>query len=129
MRAKPKKRHLTEKETRKIMGVTASIRNMMLAVAMLVAFIGTFFSIYNWSITTFASKTHLVKVEVENNYRWETTVLNSMYSRFYVLDNMVIMAGDLAKVPQEIRNEYNDLKAKIKMQEEKVKVLQERVCK
>jgi hypothetical protein len=79
--------------------------------------------------TTYAKTKQLQKVEVTNDYRWETTVLNGMYARFWTLDNMVNMTPDPIKVPPEIKTQYNDLKAQIKLQEEKVKVLQEKSCK
>ena len=115
-----------EKEVRKVLGITTSIKNMLIAVAMIFAFLGGVFQLYGWLETTYAKEKHLKQVEVTNDYRWETTILNGMYTRHWTLDNMVNLASDPLKVPAEIRAEYNDLKAKVKLQEEKVKVLQEK---
>jgi len=113
-----------EKEVRKVLGITTSIKNILIAVVMMFAFLGGFFQIYSWLETTYAKAKQLQKVEIVNDYRWETTILNGMYTRQWTLDNMVNLAPDPLKVPVEIRTEYNDLKAKIKLQEEKVKILQ-----
>lgn len=133
-------RRRKEDNAKKVLGITANIKNMMIAAGMLVAFLGIFWNVYNWAQCEFAKqkelsehitkvKTKFEKVETIGDYRWETTVLNGMYSRYYTLDNMIIFAGNLAKVPPEIRSEYNDLKGKIKLQEERVKILQERTIK
>ena len=115
-----------EKEVRKVLGITTSIKNMLIAVAMIFAFLGGVFQLYGWLEDTYAKAKQLQKVEIVNDYRWETTILNGMYTRQWTLDNMVNLAPDPLKVPTEIRTEYNDLKAKVKLQEEKVKVLQEK---
>ncbi len=132
MKSKPKiVRHHREtpSETKKVFGVPTNIKNLLIAVAMLFAFLGGFFQVYNWAMTTFAKETKLQKVEVVNDYRWETTILNGMYSRYWTLDNMISLSGDPTKAPTEVRTEYNDLKNRIKFQEEKVKVLQEKAIK
>jgi|GEM_PF-6471048 len=118
-----------KKAERKILGVTANLKNVMIAIALLIAFLGSFFKIYTWIDTTYAKARAVEQVKVENDYRWETTVLNGMYSRLWTLDNMVNLSPDPSKIAPEVKTEWNDLKAKIKMQEEKVKVLQEKVVK
>ena len=129
MKTKKKRVSNVVKVERKILGVAASLRNLFIAVALLFAFLGGFFQVYSWMENTYAKTKQLQKVEVTNDYRWETTVLNGMYARFWTLDNMVNMTPDPTKVPPEIKTQYNDLKAQIKLQEEKVKVLQEKTCK
>jgi len=114
------------KDVKKVLGVTSSIKNMLIAVAMIFAFLGGVFQLYGWLETTYAKAKQLQKVEIVNDYRWETTILNGMYTRQWTLDNVVNLVPDPLKVPIEIRTEYNDLKARIKLQEEKVKVLQEK---
>jgi hypothetical protein len=129
MKTKKKKVSSVVKVERKILGVAANIKNLLIAVAMLFAFLGGFFQVYNWAETRFAKEKHLQQVEVINDYRWESTVLQGMNSRLWTLDNMVNLAPDPTKVPPEIKTQYNDLKAQVKLQEEKVKVLQEKACK
>lgn len=114
---------------RKVLGITANLKNLLIAVALLFAFLGGFFKVYNWVDTTYARLKSLQKLEVRFEHKTENDVLNSMYSRFWTLDNMFNLSINPSKIPVEIRTEYNDLKAKIKLQEEKVKILQEKVCK
>jgi hypothetical protein len=115
------------KKERKVLGVVASMKNVMIAIALLFGFMGGFFQTYNWLVTTFAKDLRVTKIENEFHLERENNVLNAMYSRYYILDNMVSLAVDPTKVPDAIRTEYNDLKYKIKMQEEKVKLLQQKV--
>jgi len=111
------------------LGVTANVKNILIAVALLFAFLGGFFRVYSWIDGTYEKRTTVEKVKIENDYRWETTVLNGMYSRYHVLDSIISFAMDSTKVDPDRRQEFNELKGKIKLQEEKVKLLQERVCK
>ena len=132
----------TKKEAnsgKKILGVGANIRNLLIAIALLFGFLAGFFKVYSWIDDTYARR-HIVekikseakiqvdKVKLENDYRWETIVLNGMYSRYHTLDSIVNFALDPTKVDPDRRQELNELKGKIKLQEEKVKILQGRVC-
>ena len=130
MKEKTKRRRVTKQvpNGRSFLGVTANVRNILIAIALLFAFLSGFFSVYNWIDNTYAKRGHLDKVKVEGDYRWETIVLNGMYSRFHVLDSIISFAMDPTKIDPDRRQEFNELKGKIKLQEEKVKVLQERVC-
>ena len=137
---------MTKKRTRKeansgkkILGVGANIRNLLIAIALLFGFLAGFFKVYSWIDDTYArrhivekikseAKVQVDKVKLENDYRWETIVLNGMYSRYHTLDSIVNFALDPTKVDPDRRQELNELKGKIKLQEEKVKILQGRVC-
>ena len=132
-----KKRVNSEK---KILGVGANIKNLLIAIALLFGFLAGFFRVYSWVDDTYArrqivdkikleAQVSLGKVKIENDYRWETIVLNGLYSRYHTLDSVINFALDPTKVDPDRRQEFNELKAKIKLQEEKVKVLQERLCK
>lgn len=113
-----------EPPPRKVLGVTANVKNILLAVALLVAFLGTFWKVYNYIDETYARLKHVQNVKLENDYRWETTILNGMYSRYCTLDNLITFTINPSKVDPDVRKEWNELKAKIKLQEEKVKELQ-----
>jgi len=114
-------------QPRKVLGVTANVKNVLMAVALLIAFLGSFFSIYNWLDSTYTRSKLFQKLEARFDCKFESDVLNSMYSRLWTLDNMITLAPDASKIPVETRTEFNDLRAKIKLQEEKVKVLQEKM--
>jgi len=131
MKAKVKKRSRSRyvKEEKKVLGVTANMKNLFIAVALLFAFLGGFFKVYSWIDCTYAREKALQRVEILNDFRWESDVLNSMYSRFQFLDNIISLAIDPTKVDPDRRTEFNDLKNKIKMQEDKVKELQKKVTK
>lgn len=127
MKSKTKSRKSVVEE-KKVLGLGTNIKNILIAIALIFAFLGGFFGVYNWIDNTYSKKVFVEKVKIENDYRWETTVLNGMYSRFHVLDSIISFAMDPTKVDPDRRQEFNELKSKIKLQEEKVKVLQERVC-
>ena len=121
-----KKYSKTEKIERKVLGVTANLRNMMIAVALLFAFIGGFFQIYSWIDTTYAKAKWVKQIELKQDYERENTVLNGLYSRFCFLDQIVTLAIDPTKVDAELRKEWLELKSgKIERQKEKVKLLEE----
>jgi len=105
----------------------SNIKNILLAVALLVGFLGAFFSVYQYIDSKYAHNKRLIQVELLNDYRWETTVLNGMYARFCTLDNVIALSPDQTKIPPEVRTEYNDLKAKVQLQQDKVKELQKQV--
>ena len=127
---KPKKAEtVVNKEKRKVLGVTANIRNTLIAIAMIFAFLGGFFKVYEYIENRYAKQNQFTRLESRFDHKEASDVLNAMYSRMWTLDNMITMSPDQSKVPVEIKTEYNDLKAKIKLQEEKVKVLQEKLCK
>ena len=123
---------MPQKIERKILGVTANLKNMMITVALLFGFIGGFFQIYNWIDTTYAKAKWVKQIELKQDYERENTVLNGMYARFCMLDQLVTLAPDPLKVDPEVRKEWNELKSgKIKRQEEKVKLLEQelQICK
>ena len=113
---------------KKFLGISTNLKNILIAIALVFAFLGGFFRVYNWIDNTYARSGHLEKVKIENDYRWETTVLNGMYSRYHTLDSIINFALDPTKVDPDRRQEFNELKGKIKLQEEKVKVLQGQIC-
>jgi hypothetical protein len=127
MKSKTKSRKSVVEE-KKVLGIGTNIKNILIAIALIFAFLGGFFGVYNWIDNTYGKKAFVEKVKIENDYRWETTVLNGMYSRFHVLDSIISFAMDPTKVDPDRRQEFNELKSKIKLQEEKVKVLQEKTC-
>ena len=111
-------------DVKKILGVTANLRNLMVTVALLFAFLGGFFQIYSWLDTTYAKQKHLVKVEAKADLTDAEILLNSMYTRYWTLDNMMKVTPNL---PEALITEHNNLEKKIKLQEDKVKYLQEMV--
>jgi hypothetical protein len=124
-----KKESIKLKAKKTIFGITANIRNSLITVALLFGFISGFFQIYSWIDNTYARRAWVKQIELKGEFKWESDILNVMYSRYYILDGMVNLAPDPTKVPFEIRSEYNTLKDKIKLQEDKVKVLQSQMCK
>jgi hypothetical protein len=124
---KPKRKTKLGLEPKKILGVVANLKNLFIAIALLVAFLGGFFNLYSWVDTTYARQQHLRKVKIENDYRWESTILGSMYSRFCALDNLISFAMDPTKIDPETKTEYIKLKSKIGLQEDKVKDLEKRL--
>jgi len=111
-------------DVKKILGVTANLRNLMVTVALLFAFLGGFFQIYSWLDTTYAKQKHLLKVEAKADLTDAEILLNSMYTRYWTLDNMMKVTPNL---PEALITEHNNLEKKIKLQEDKVKYLQEMV--
>lgn len=45
-----------EKEARKVLGITASIKNVLIAVAMIFAFLGGVFQLYGWLEDTYVQR-------------------------------------------------------------------------
>jgi hypothetical protein len=119
---------IPQKIERKILGVTASLKNVMIAIVMLFAFLGGFFQVFNWLHSTFADRAWVKIVELKGDFERENNVLNSMYARFCTLDNMFMLSPDPTKVDPELRKEWLELKTgKMKLQEEKVKDLQQQL--
>jgi hypothetical protein len=114
-------------EPRKVLGVVASFKNLFIAIALLFAFLGGFFNVYKWLDTTYAREQYVRKVRIENDYRWESTILSGMYSRFCSLDNLISFAMDPTKIDPERKTEYIKLKGEIKLQEDKVTDLQKKL--
>lgn len=124
---KPKRKIKLGLEPKKVLGVVANLKNLFIAIALLTAFLGGFFNVYKWIDTTYAREQHVRKVKIENDYRWESTILGSMYSRFCALDNLISFAMDPTKIDPETKTEYIKLKSKIGLQEDKVKDLEKRL--
>ena len=124
---KPKEGTLKKAE-RKILGVTANIKNLLIAIVMLFAFLGGFFQVYNWLETTYAKSSWVKQIQAKQDFGWENDILKGMYSRYYVLDNIVNLAPDKDKVPDSLKTEFRNLTKEIAMQEEKVKLLQKNLC-
>lgn len=122
-------KHEVKKISKKVLGVTASIRNLLIAIALLFAFLGGFFQVYTWIDTTYARNKWVKQIEAKQDFKWENDILLGMYSRYYVLDSIVTLSPDPTKVPVEMRTEFTSLKDKIRLQEEKVKLFQEKLCK
>lgn len=115
------------KVAKKVLGVTANIRNLLIAVALLFAFLGGFFQVFTWLETTYAKSSWVKQIETKQEFAWENDILKGMYSRYYVLDSLVNLAPDPTKVPKELRTQFSCLKDEIRLQEEKVKLLQKSV--
>jgi hypothetical protein len=118
-----------EKGARKVLGVTANLRNLFIAVALLFGFLAGFFQIYNWIDTTYTRQVFFKKLQCEVEFKREGDLLKEMYTRLWTLEQMINLSPDSSKIPAEIKNGYNDVKNQIKLQEEKVKVLQEKMVK
>ena len=124
-KVKPTRKPIPEENERKVWGVTATIKNTIIAVMLLFGFIGGFFQVYNWMHSTFAERAWVKVIELNQKFEKENGILNSMYQRFCTLDNMFLLAPDPTKIDAELRKEWLELKSgKMKMQEEKVKLLQ-----
>lgn len=129
MKSKTKSRIVRKSDSeKKFFGLSTNVKNVLIAIALLFAFLSGFFKVYSWIDTTYAKSGYVDKVKIENDYRWETIVLNGMYSRYQVLDSIISFAMDPAKIDPDRRQEYTELKGKIKLQEEKVKILQQQSC-
>jgi hypothetical protein len=124
MKTKKKKNNI-----KKILGVTTTYKNLMISIVLIFAFLGGFFQIYNWIDTTYAKQKHLERIEAKQELMDSESILDGMTTRYWTLDNMINMTPDPTKVPSIIRDEYNKLKDRIKLQQEKVRILQEKVCK
>ncbi len=127
----PRKRIIPESR-RKVLGISASIKNTLIAVALLFAFLGGFFQVYNWLHSTFAERVWVQSIELNQKFEKENGILNSMYQRFCVLDNMFLLSPDPKKVDPELRKEWLELKGngkrgKLGLQEDKVKDLQKKL--
>jgi hypothetical protein len=107
MKSKTKSRKSVVEE-KKVLGIGTNIKNILIAIALIFAFLGGFFGVYNWIDNTYGKKAFVEKVKIENDYRWETTVLNGMYSRFHVLDSIISFAMDPTKVDPDRRQEFNE---------------------
>ncbi len=118
-----------QKVVRKILGVTANIKNLLIAVALLFAFLGGFFQVYNWLETTYAKSSWVKQIQAKQDFGWENDILKGMYSRYYILDNIVNLAPDKEKVPDSLKTEFKNLTKEIALQEDKVKLLQKNLCK
>jgi len=120
---------LIKKVERKILGVTANIKNLLIAVALLFAFLGGFFQVYTWVDTTYTRITDFRTVKAKQDFSWENDILKGMYSRYYILDNIVTLAPDKSTVPESLKTEFKNLGKEISLQEDKVKLLQKNLCK
>jgi hypothetical protein len=117
-----------EKTPRQVLGITANIKNTMIAIALLFGFLGGFFQLYNWIDTTYARTARVKYVEIRQDFKDASDFLNILYARFWTLDNMFALSPDPSKIDPELRKEWNDLKSnKLKLQEEKVKTLQQQL--
>jgi hypothetical protein len=131
MKKKTNKRsRSTPKKKRRIMGVTANLKNVLISVALLFGFVSGIFQIYSWIDTTYAKAKWVKVVELKGDIERENSLLNTMYARFCTLDNMFMLAPDPTKVDPELRKEWIALKGtesqtgKIRKQEDKVKLLE-----
>ena len=123
-----KKENIIQKTERKVFGVVANIRNVVIAIALVFGFLGGFFQVLNWLDTTFAKNKWVKLIELKQDFKWESDILNAMYARFCTLDNIFVLSPDPTKIDPELRKEWNDLKNnKLKLQEEKVKDLQKQL--
>lgn len=118
-----------KKVSRKVLGVTANIRNLVIAIALLFGFLSGFFQIYNWVDTTYARQTLVKVIQAKQDFSWENDILKGMYSRYYVLDGIVNLSPDPSKVPDNLKREFVSLGKEIGLQEDKVKRLQGNLCK
>ena len=118
-----------KKISRKILGVTANIRNLVIAIALLFGFLSGFFQILNWVDTTYARQALVKIIQAKQDFSWENDILKGMYSRYYVLDGIVNLSPDPTKVPENLKREFVSLGKEIILQENKVKLLQENLCK
>jgi hypothetical protein len=116
------------KVERKVLGVTANIRNLLIAITLLFAFLGGFFQIYTWADTTYARLSYVKVIKAKQDFSWENDILKGMYSRYYLLDNLVNLSPDPTKVPENLRKEFTSLGKEITLQEDKVKLLQKNLC-
>lgn len=128
------KKLISEKEPKskskiKVLGVTANIRNILIAIALIFGFLSGFFQVYNWVDTTYTRVTDFRVVKAKQDFSWENDILKGMYSRYYVLDSLVNLAPDPTKVPENLRKEFISLGKEITLQEDKVKLLQKNLCK
>ncbi len=131
-KARPPRRPIPENGGRKVLGISASIKNTLIAVALLFAFLGGFFQVYNWLHSTFAERVWVQSIELNQKFEKENGILNSMYQRFCILDNMFLLSPDPKKVDPELRKEWLELKGngkrgKLGLQEDKVKDLQKKL--
>lgn len=121
---------VTEKTTRQIFGVAASMKNIAIAIVALVAFIMLFFNGYFYLEDRYAKEKEFQKLSTKVEYKCENDVLNGMYSRFHLLDQIFKTSPDPTKIDSVLLTEYNKLKTDIPKQEKLVTILQERlVCK
>jgi len=118
-----------KKISRKILGVTANIRNLVIAIALLFGFLSGFFQILNWVDTTYARQALVKIIQAKQDFSWENDILKGMYSRYYVLDGIVNLSPDPTKVPENLKREFVSLGKEIILQENKVKLLQGNLCK
>jgi len=116
-----------KKISRSILGVTSSIRNLLIAIALLFAFLGGFFQVYNWVDSTYARRGWVQQIENKQEFKWESDVLTEMYKRFAVLDTLVRLSPDPKSVPELLKCEYDNYPGKIKLQEKKVDLLQKKL--
>jgi hypothetical protein len=126
---KTRKVGIIRKAERKILGVTANVKNLLIAIVMLFAFLGGFFQVYNWVDTTYTRYTEFKVVKAKQDFSWENDILKGMYSRYYVLDNIVNLAPIKEQVPENLKTEFKNLGKEISLQEDKVKLLQKNLCK
>jgi len=137
---KPKKEVVEMSNGKKVLGVQASLKNLLIATALLFGFLGGFFQVYSWIDNTYLRAKHFQEVDalrkkfIENvsdrlDFKSESDLLNAWYIRYSTLDNLFKMTPDRSKIPAETMAEYNELPGRIKLQELKVKALQEKLCK
>jgi hypothetical protein len=123
-----KKEGEVKKVARKILGITANVRNLLIAIALLFAFLSGFFQVLNWADTTYARLSYVKMIKAKQDFSWENDILKGMYSRYYLLDNLVNLSPDPTKVPENLRKEFTSLGKEITLQEDKVKLLQKETC-
>lgn len=124
---KPIHEDAKKKISRKILGVTSSIRNLLIAVALLFAFLGGFFQVYNWVDSTYARRGWVQQIQNKQEFSWESDVLTEMYKRYSVIDTLVRLSPDPKSVPEVLKSEYARLPGCIKLQEQKVELLQKKM--
>jgi hypothetical protein len=113
---------------RKLLGITANVKNLLIAIALLFAFLGGFFQVYSWIDSTYTRVKDFKIVKAKQDFTWENDILKGMYSRYYVLDNIVKLSPDPKSVPETLKKEYDGLAKEIELQVDKVKVLQKNLC-
>jgi hypothetical protein len=124
-----KRSRAIKSSSRTLFGVPTTIKNLLIAIALLFAFLGGFFQVYTWVDTTYARRGWVQQIQDKQEFKWECDVLTGMYARFAALDTLVRLAPDPKSVPEALTNEHTNLPNAIKLQEDKVKLLQQKVVK
>lgn len=122
------KKHPKEvRATKSILGMPSTFKNVLIAVALLFAFLGGFFQVYSWVDTTYARRGWVQQIQDKQEFKWESDVLTGMYARFAALDTLIRLSPDPKSVPDALKNEWTNLPKAIQLQEKKVEALQQKV--